>query len=106
MKQFAFSVTFFLALTGTLCSQTSTTSLQGTITLARAIRDLPAGYRKIFLLHEVQGYGHQEIARMLECSVGNSKSQLSKARLRIREFLGGKTEAPRAVAAQVFAGLG
>jgi RNA polymerase sigma-70 factor (ECF subfamily) len=58
------------------------------ITLARAITDLPAGYRTIFLLHEVEGYEHQEIARMLDCSVGNSKSQLHKAKLRIREFLG------------------
>ena len=57
------------------------------ITLTRAIRDLPAGYRKIFLLHEVEGYEHQEIARLLDCSVGNSKSQLHKAKLRIREFL-------------------
>ncbi len=57
------------------------------IALTRAIRDLPAGYRKIFLLHEVEGYEHQEIARLLDCSVGNSKSQLHKAKLRIREFL-------------------
>ncbi len=57
------------------------------ITLTRAIKDLPAGYRTIFLLHEVEGYEHQEIAKLLECSVGNSKSQLHKAKLRIREFL-------------------
>ena len=57
------------------------------IALTRAIRDLPAGYRKIFLLHEVEGYEHQEIAKLLDCSVGNSKSQLHKAKLRIREFL-------------------
>ncbi len=58
------------------------------IALTRAIKDLPAGYKKIFLLHEVEGYEHQEIARLLDCSVGNSKSQLHKAKLRIREFLG------------------
>jgi RNA polymerase sigma-70 factor, ECF subfamily len=57
------------------------------ITLTRAIRDLPPGYRTIFLLHEVEGYEHQEIAKILDCSVGNSKSQLHKAKLRIREFL-------------------
>ncbi len=57
------------------------------ITLIRAIRDLPPGYRTIFLLHEVEGYEHQEIAEILDCSVGNSKSQLHKAKLRIREFL-------------------
>lgn len=64
------------------------------ITLTRAIKDLPAGYRTIFLLHEVEGYEHQEIAKILDCSVGNSKSQLHKAKLRIREFLaepGGNT---------------
>jgi RNA polymerase sigma-70 factor (ECF subfamily) len=57
------------------------------IAITRAIKDLPAGYRKIFLLHEVEGYEHQEIAKLLDCSVGNSKSQLHKAKLRIREFL-------------------
>jgi RNA polymerase sigma-70 factor, ECF subfamily len=58
------------------------------IALTRAIRELPDGYRTIFLLHEVQGYEHQEIAELLDCSVGNSKSQLHKAKLRIRELLG------------------
>jgi RNA polymerase sigma-70 factor (ECF subfamily) len=57
------------------------------IALVRAIGELPQGYRTIFLLHDVEGYGHQEIARRLKCSVGNSKSQLHKARLRIRESL-------------------
>ena len=58
------------------------------IALSRAIKDLPDGYRTIFLLHEVEGYEHQEIAELLDCSVGNSKSQLHKAKLRIRELLG------------------
>jgi len=57
------------------------------ITLARAMKDLPHGYRKIFLLHEVQGYEHHEIAEKLGCSVGNSKSQLHRARQRIRKLL-------------------
>lgn len=57
------------------------------IALARAMKQLPPGYRTIFLLHEVEGYEHQEIAEMLSCSVGNSKSQLYKARLRFRELL-------------------
>ena len=52
-----------------------------------AIKELPRGYRTIFLLHEVQGYDHQEIAEMLGCCAGNSKSQLHKAKLRIRERL-------------------
>lgn len=57
------------------------------IALGRAIRELPAGYRRIFLLHEVEGYEHQEIAQLLHCSVGNSKSQLHKAKQRIQELL-------------------
>jgi RNA polymerase sigma-70 factor (ECF subfamily) len=57
------------------------------LALARAMKQLPPGYRTIFLLHEVEGYEHQEIAEMLTCSVGNSKSQLYKAKLRFRELL-------------------
>jgi len=62
------------------------------IALGRAIRELPAGYRTVFLLHEVEGYEHQEIARLLHCSVGNSKSQLHKAKQRIQEFLAGASD--------------
>lgn len=58
------------------------------IALARAMQELPTGYRTIFLLHEIKGYEHQEIARILRCSVGNSKSQLHKAKLKMRELLG------------------
>ena len=57
------------------------------VALASAIKGLPHGYRTMFLLHEVQGYEHREIAEMLGCSVGNSKSQLHKAKLRLRESL-------------------
>ena len=70
------------------------------ITLTRAIKDLPAGYRTIFLLHEVEGYEHQEIAKILDCSVGNSKSQLHKAKLRIREFLAESGKGPITVEVQ------
>jgi len=58
------------------------------IALTRAMKELPAGYRTIFLLHEVNGYQHHEIARLLRCSVGNSKSQLHKAKAKMRELLG------------------
>jgi RNA polymerase sigma-70 factor (ECF subfamily) len=57
------------------------------LALVRAMRELPRGYRMIFLLHEVQGLEHQEIAQLLHCSIGNSKSQLHKAKLRMRELL-------------------
>jgi RNA polymerase sigma-70 factor (ECF subfamily) len=57
------------------------------VNLHSAIERLPEGYRSMFLLHDVHGYEHNEIARMLGCSVGNSKSQLHKARKRLRELL-------------------
>lgn len=57
------------------------------IALTRAMKELPVGYRTIFVLHEVKGYEHHEIARLLRCSVGNSKSQLHKAKVRMRELL-------------------
>lgn len=57
------------------------------IALTRALEALPSGYRTIFELHEIGGYGHREIAKLLRCSVGNSKSQLHKAKQRIRECL-------------------
>jgi hypothetical protein len=57
------------------------------LNLDRAIDQLPEGYREMFLLHDVQGYEHKEIAAILGCSIGNSKSQLFKARLRLRELL-------------------
>ena len=63
------------------------------IALARAAEQLSPGYRTIFLLHEVEGYEHQEIAEMLSCTAGNSKSQLHKARQRFRELL---THSPEA----------
>src|SRR5271169_3669080 len=57
------------------------------VALARILKQLPPGYRTIFLLHEVEGYEHQEVAEMLSCSVGNSKSQLHKAKQRFRDLL-------------------
>jgi RNA polymerase sigma-70 factor (ECF subfamily) len=55
--------------------------------LERAIGKLPAGYRLIFVLHDIEGYEHNEIAAMLDCSIGNSKSQLHKARVKLRDAL-------------------
>jgi RNA polymerase sigma-70 factor (ECF subfamily) len=57
------------------------------INLERCIQRLPAGYRTIFVLHDIQGYEHNEIAEILGRSVGVSKSQLHKARTRLRELL-------------------
>jgi len=55
--------------------------------LERAIEQLPPGYRQVFVLHDVQGFEHNEIAGLMHCSIGNSKSQLHKARMRLRELL-------------------
>jgi RNA polymerase sigma-70 factor (ECF subfamily) len=70
-------------------------SLSGAIdrlALQRAIDDLPAGYRLIFVLHDIEGYEHNEIATLLDCSIGNSKSQLHKARLKLRDGLRGDSQ--------------
>lgn len=57
------------------------------IALRRALQELPEGCRTIFALHEVEGYQHHEIAELLDCSIGNSKSQLHKAKLKMRDLL-------------------
>ena len=55
--------------------------------LQKAVDDLPPGYRMIFVLHDVEGYEHNEIATIVGCSIGNSKSQLHKARMKLRDLL-------------------
>jgi len=67
------------------------------LALERAVGELPAGYRLIFVLHDIEGYEHNEIASMLDCSIGNSKSQLHKARLKLRDAVrtGSRQEAQR-----------
>lgn len=57
------------------------------ISLREAIRQLPNGYRAVFILHDVEGYEHEQIGQMLGCAVGTSKSQLHKARMRLRTLL-------------------
>ncbi len=63
------------------------TGLVDRVTLDRAVAKLPPGCRQVFLLHDVMGCEHNEIAAMLDYSVGNSKSQLHKARMRLRKLL-------------------
>jgi RNA polymerase sigma-70 factor (ECF subfamily) len=55
--------------------------------LERALAELPAGYRTVVVLHDVEGLEHEEIAAILNCHVGTSKSQLHKARARLRAIL-------------------
>jgi RNA polymerase sigma-70 factor (ECF subfamily) len=57
------------------------------IDLERALEQLPPGYKAVFILHDVQGYEHKQIADIRGCSLGNSKSQLHKARARMRDLL-------------------
>jgi RNA polymerase sigma-70 factor, ECF subfamily len=57
------------------------------IALVAAVDKLPNGYRTVFLLHDVEGYEHEEIAKVLGISAGTSKSQLHKARMRLRSML-------------------
>lgn len=64
------------------------------IMLNEVITRLPLGYRIVFILHDVKGLRHTEIARQLGCSVGTSKSQLHMARMKLRELIMRQT-APR-----------
>jgi RNA polymerase sigma-70 factor (ECF subfamily) len=80
----------------------SDTSMLGAVerlNLMRAIRKLPSGYKQIFLMHDVIGYEHSEIAGLLGCSTGCSKSQLHKARQRLRRLLQGEQVRREAIAA-------
>ena len=59
-------------------------------TLDKALQELPPGYRSILVLHDVEGLGHEECASIMGCRVGTSKSQLHKARKKMREILNEK----------------
>lgn len=67
-------------------------SLLDRLSLDEALTQLPPGYRAVFVLHDVEGYEHNQIGKMLGCAVGTSKSQLHKARLKLRRLL--KKQAP------------
>jgi RNA polymerase sigma-70 factor (ECF subfamily) len=85
------------------------TGLVDRLALGRALQELPEGCRQIFSLHEVEGYQHHEIAHLLDCSIGNSKSQLHKAKLKMRDLLFPKRRilkrrVPKTPASETFAG--
>lgn len=65
----------------------STPTVVDRISLDEALAKIAPGYRAVFILHDVEGYEHSQIGEMLGCSVGTSKSQLHKARLRLRTLL-------------------
>jgi RNA polymerase sigma-70 factor, ECF subfamily len=57
------------------------------VAIENAIQQLPPRCKMMFVLYDIQGYAHREIANLLGCSVGNAKSQLHKARVRLRQLL-------------------
>ncbi len=65
------------------------------IDLERAIAQLPDGYRAAFVLHDVEGFDHREVAALLGIAEGTSKSQVFKARMKLRAALGGVTHMSR-----------
>lgn len=65
----------------------SQTPILNRMDLKKAIAELPPGYRAVFVLHDVEGFEHSEVADMLGISIGTSKSQLHKARLKLRGLL-------------------
>lgn len=82
-------------------------SLEGAIDrrqLDLALAELPVGYRQVFELHDVVGYQHHEISEILGYSEGNSKSQLHKARMRLRKLLGHSMRPGRKTTNKVTAG--
>ena len=70
----------------------SETKAVNSLDLERAIAELPDGYRAAFVLHDVEGLEHREVATALGIAVGTSKSQVHKARLRLRTLLTKRTE--------------
>jgi RNA polymerase sigma-70 factor, ECF subfamily len=63
------------------------------LAIEKAVRSLPSGYRAAFILHDVAGYEHKEIGRLLDYSVGNSKSQLHRARAKLQKLISAQSPA-------------
>jgi RNA polymerase sigma-70 factor (ECF subfamily) len=73
--------------TGDTCSS----SVYGRLAIEQAVAALPPGYQAAFILHDIEGYEHKEIARLMRYSTGNSKSQLHRARAKLRALLSNQT---------------
>ena len=63
------------------------------LAIEQAVRLLPTGYRSAFILHDIEGYNHEEAARLSAYTVGTSKSQLHRARAKLRAVLSGRSPA-------------
>lgn len=72
----------------------SETNFVDRIAVTRAVSELPDGYRKVFVLHDIQGYEHREIAKILGCAEGTSKSQLHKARGKLKKLMSAENRFP------------
>ena len=68
-------------------SDSHLTGLLDRLNLERAVEQLSPAHKIVFVLHDIQGYNHREIARIMDCSVGTSKGQLHRARRRLRDLL-------------------
>jgi RNA polymerase sigma-70 factor, ECF subfamily len=82
-------------------SDRAQTALAARVDLQRMYEQMPSGYRKALFLHDSEEYTHPEISVIIGCSIGTSKSQLHKARKRIRMLLegGGKVSSQRCLLA-------
>ena len=69
------------------CSDLQLAGLIDRLNLQRALEQLPTAHKIFFVLHDIQGYNHREIARIMDCSASTSKGQLHRARVRLRELL-------------------
>ncbi len=68
-------------------SETLVTDILAEKDIISIVKKLPPGYRKIFMLYVIEGYNHREIAVLLNCSEGTSKSQLYRSKTRLQEIL-------------------
>ena len=80
----------------------SETHFVDSIAVTRAVSELPDGYRKVFVLHDIQGYEHKEIAQMLGCAEGTSKSQLHKARRKLQTLMSAENQFPMQTLSEEF----
>lgn len=67
-----------------------TFSAEDKILLEQALKQMPKGYKQIFYLHDIEGFEHEQVANILGCSIGTSKSQLHKARIKMRKLINKK----------------
>ena len=96
----------FATVVETPLQSTRRVSLVDRISLEQAISELPPGYRTVFVLHDVEGYEHEEIANILGVNVGTSKSQLHKARMKLRMLLSKTAPAANAITSGISTNAG